>query len=290
MIDMTGKIIKGIGGFYYVRAEDGVVYECKARGVFRKEGIKPYIGDIVKIEINGSKGSIDKIFPRRNSLVRPPVANIDTLVIVAAAANPAPNLRLIDKLTVNAEISGIKPIIVINKTDLADGADIAAIYASAGYTALCVSAEKDGDLEALMPYLPGKTTAFAGLSGVGKSTMLNILTGGNMETGSVSEKIKRGRHTTRHVELMELACGGYVLDTPGFSSFEIDGIKAEELDGYFPEMSKIGVNCRFKGCSHINEPDCAVKQKMLEGGIAPCRYESYKELYNQLKNIKEWKK
>lgn len=290
MADMNGKIIKGIGGFYYVKVPGGETYECKARGIFRKDGIKPCIGDDVEIDIKSGKGNINKIFPRRNQLVRPPVANIDILVIVAAAADPEPNLFLIDKLLVNAEICGITPIILVNKTDLSDGENLRRIYKNTGYTLLSFSAAENENADFLLPHISGKTTAFAGMSGVGKSTILNLLTGGNMETGSVSEKIKRGRHTTRHVELIELDGGGHVLDTPGFSSFEVSGIKAVQLYEYFPEMRGLGDKCRFKGCSHISEPDCEVKQKVQNGEIAESRYESYKELYNQLKNLKDWEK
>lgn len=290
MTDMKGKIIKGIGGFYYVKATDNNVYECKARGIFRKDNIKPCIGDRVEISIENGKGSIDKIYERSSHLIRPPVANIDILVIVAAATDPEPNVFLIDKLLVNAEESGICPIILVNKTDVKSGKELREIYQKAGYCVLEVSAASEDGFEKLLPYLKDKTSAFAGLSGVGKSTILNLLTDTCQETGSVSEKIKRGRHTTRHVELLELAGGGFVLDTPGFSSFEVNRIKAADLYKYFPEMRDFGDSCRFKGCSHINEPDCVIKQRLACGEIAQSRYESYVELYNQLKNIKDWEK
>lgn len=285
---MNGKIIKGIGGFYYIKASDGTVYECKARGVFRKDNIKPIIGDKVEISVENGKGSIEKIFPRKSVLVRPPVANIDTLVIVAAAANPDPNLFLIDKLLVNAEINGITPIICINKSDISSAETLRGIYKNTGYTVLATSAAKDEGFDKLIPYLKDKTSAFAGLSGVGKSSILNIITDTVQKTGSVSEKIKRGKHTTRHVELLELEGGGYVLDTPGFSSFEVMPVKAGELYKYFPEMSKYGDSCRFKGCSHINEPGCVIKELVADGKISGSRYSSYTQLYNQLKNIKDW--
>lgn len=287
---MRGKIIKGIGGFYYVKTADDTIYECKARGVFRKENIKPCIGDDVEISVENGKGSIDVILPRKTQLIRPPVANIDILVIVVASKDPEPNIFLIDKLLVNSEQSGIKPIICINKTDVKSGNEIKEIYEKAGYSVLLVSAAKGDGFENLIPYLKGKTSAFAGLSGVGKSTILNLITDTTQETGAVSAKIKRGKHTTRHVELLELKDGGYVLDTPGFSSFEVNDIKAPELQNYFPEMRSYEDMCRFKGCSHINEPDCAIKERVDNGEIPKSRYESYTELYNQLKNIKEWEK
>lgn len=286
---MLGTIIKGIGGFYYVKASDSI-YECKARGIFRKEKITPMIGDRVEIETDGDKGSIIKIMERKSSLVRPPVANVDTMMLVAAAASPDPNLPLIDKMLVNAEINNIQPAICINKTDLAERDDIVSAYSMAGYEIFIVSAEREIGIEELTNYLQGKTTAFAGLSGVGKSSLLNLITDGSMETGSVSEKIMRGKHTTRHVELFELSGGGFVLDTPGFSSLEVEGIKADELWEYFPEIAPVNGNCRFRGCSHINEPDCAVRELVKSGKMALSRYDSYTELYNKLKLVKEWEK
>ena len=287
---MNGIITKGIGGFYYVKAADNTIYECKARGIFRKEKVKPYIGDKVEISIENGKGTIERIYPRVSSMIRPPVANIDILVIVVAAASPDPNLLLIDKLLINCEINRIKPIICINKTDVKSGDIIKDIYENAGYTVVSVCAAEERGFDDLLPHIKDKTSAFAGLSGVGKSTILNLLTSTNQETGEVSDKIQRGKHTTRHVELLELNCGGFVLDTPGFSSFEVNTIKAQELYKYFPEMKDCEDLCRFKGCSHINEPDCVVKEKVLSGEIKKSRYESYIELYNQLKMIKEWEK
>jgi len=285
---MLGKIIKGIGGFYYVKTADDKVYECRARGVFRKENIKPYIGDNVEISVNLGKGNIEKILERKNMLIRPPVANIDILVIVIATTEPSPDMLLTDKLILNAEIAGIKPIICINKSDLKNADEVAGIYLNAGYEVISLSAKNQNETEKLLPYIMGKTSAFAGLSGVGKSTLLSILTKTNQETGEVSEKIKRGRHTTRSVELIELSCDGFVLDTPGFSSFEVTEIKANQLEKYFPEMDGLSANCRFKGCSHINEPDCEVKRFVECGKISKSRYDSYKQIFEKLKNIKEW--
>lgn len=285
---MQGIIVKGIGGFYYIKAADNNVYECKARGVFRNEKITPVIGDNVEIDIKSGKGSIVKIFKRRNELIRPSVANTDMLVLVVAAASPSPNMPLIDKMLINAQINGIEPIICINKTDLSDGEEIAEIYKNAGFRVLRVCAEKNEGIEDLKKMITGKVSAFAGLSGVGKSSILSIILGDTLETGAVSEKILRGRHTTRHVELFELDGGGFVFDTPGFSSLEVYGIKASELQEYFPETEKYRNNCRFRGCMHINEPDCAVKEAVNDGIISTSRYESYKMLYEQLGKIKEW--
>lgn len=286
---MTGIIIKGIGGFYYVKAA-GNIYECKARGILRKQRITPMIGDIAEIELSGDKGSIVAIKPRKSFLVRPPVSNIDTMVLVVAVASPEPNMFLIDKMLINAEIRGIEPVICINKTDLAKRNDIEKIYISAGYRVFSVSAEKKEGIKDLFDYLADKTTAFAGLSGVGKSSLLSLITDDVLETGTVSEKIQRGRHTTRHVELFELKNGGFVLDTPGFSSLEVDGIKAEDLYKYFPEMAESEGQCKFRGCSHINEPGCFVKEQLSQGKISESRYESYRQLYEKLKTVKEWEK
>lgn len=285
---MVGKIIKGIGGFYYVKASDGEVFECKARGIFRKENIKPCVGDDVEISVENGKGSIEKILPRKTMLLRPAVSNIDTVVIVIAAKEPEPDTLLCDKLILSAEIAGIEPIICINKSDLKEEKKLLKTYEQAGYKAILVSAKNGGDKDKILSLIEGKTSAFAGLSGVGKSTLLGILTESEQETGEVSKKIKRGRHTTRCVELLELKNGGYVFDTPGFSSFEIGGIKADKLKNYFPEMRELNSKCRFKGCSHTKEPDCAVKEAVSEGRIGESRYESYKIFYETLKKVKDW--
>ena len=285
---MIGKIIKGIGGFYYVKTSDGNVIECRARGIFRNQKEKPYIGDDVEISVSGVSGSIEKILKRRNLLIRPPVANIDTVLVVIAAKDPLPNTLLADKLILSAEIAGIEPIICINKSDLKKDINLLKTYQNAGYQAISISAKNENDVKKLCPLIAEKITAFAGLSGVGKSSILGILTGQKQETGEISQKIKRGRHTTRCVELLELPFGGYVLDTPGFSSFEIGGIKAEEIQNHFPEMRNLADKCRFKGCSHTKEPDCAVKEAVKSGKIAKSRYESYLDFYETLKKVKDW--
>lgn len=287
---MDGIIIKGVGGFYYVKAADSSIYECKARGVFRKERITPTIGDRVEIEVSAGKGAITRIYPRKTLLIRPSVANVDTLMLVIAAASPQPNLTLADKMLINAQINGIEPAVCINKSDLASRNDIKEIYEKALIPVFCASAEKHEGIDQLKKFIKGRVTAFAGLSGVGKSSLLRLITDNEIETGEVSEKIQRGKHTTRHVELFELEDDGFVLDTPGFSSLEVEGIKADSLQDYFPEMQSVKNNCRFRGCAHISEPDCAVKKLVKSGNMSESRYESYKELYENLKRTKEWEK
>jgi len=291
---VQGTIIKGIGGFYYVKAEDFNVYECKARGIFRKEKVKPMIGDRVVINIDGNnKGSITDIQERSSSLIRPPVANIDTLVIVLAAKNPDPDFLLCDKLILAARIKNIEPVICISKTDLKCADEIFEIYKTSKCRIFEICTVNGTGIDEIGEFLKGKTCAFAGLSGVGKSTLLNSLvdTSEEIETGDIS-KINRGKHTTRHVELFELKGGGYVLDTPGFSSFETEvlALKANELCEYYPEMADLNDKCRFKGCSHINEPDCAVKDALTEGLISKSRYENYITIYKSLSQIKDWER
>ncbi len=286
---MTGIIIKGIGGFYYVKAEDSSIYECKARGIFRKENIKPCIGDRVEISLENGKGSIEKIETRRTVLVRPPVSNIDNLMIVVASMNPDPDFLLVDKMLVTAEKKGIVPIICVNKTDLDSGEKIKDIYKNTGYKVLSVSTYEKEGIDELKALLKDKITAFAGTSGVGKSSILNELIDESAQTGEISDKIKRGKHTTRHVELFELEGGGFILDTPGFSSYELEDIPATELSTFFPEMASVTETCRFKGCAHINEPDCAIKEKVRLGEISQTRYENYISIYEILKDRKEWK-
>lgn len=292
---LDGLIIKGIGGFYYIRTECGVV-EAKARGKFRNKSLTPIVGDRVRVSITdeaGMKGSLDEILPRKNSFIRPPVANLDQIVITFAVKEPEPNLRLVDKLTVTALAAGVDCIICVNKIDIApeEAKELAKVYETAGFPVVLSSSVSGEGADALRKMLAGKVTAFAGNSGVGKSSILNSILGGErMETGSVSEKIKRGRHTTRHVELLALPDGGYAFDTPGFSSFEVEGLKASELEKYFPEMQSYLGGCRFTGCAHINEPDCPVKEALSEGKISQSRYESYSELYEMLKQVKEWMK
>ncbi len=284
----NGIITKGIGGFYYVLSE-GSVYECKARGVFRKQKITPTVGDSVTIEVKNGKGSIVEILPRHNVLVRPAVANVDMLIIVVAAASPDPNLMLIDKMLVHAEKSGIEPVICINKTDIQSPDSIVNIYEKAGYSVICTCAEKHENIQQVKDLIRGKITAFAGLSGVGKSTLLSIITDKGLETGELSQKIERGKHTTRHVELIPIE-NGFVFDTPGFSSLEIPQMEESELFEYFPEIARHASGCKFRGCSHTKDAGCSVKAAVLVGEIPESRYESYLKMYETLKQIKNYHK
>jgi len=290
---IQGTIIKGIGGFYYVKAAD-CVYSCRARGKFRKDSLTPIVGDTVQIDVTDEEkkeGYVIKILPRKNELFRPQVSNIDLLLITFAVQDPEPSTALIDKLTVTAAARKIPCAICINKCDLNRDAsqNYAEIYTKAGFLVLTVSAETGENVDALRELLKDKTTALAGNSGVGKSSLLNAIGESfNLKTGNVSDKIHRGKHTTRHTELFPLSFGGFVFDTPGFGSFEIENISYRDLPGLFPEISAHEGGCRFSGCSHIKEPDCSVKDALSEGKIPKSRYDSYTELYEELKKIKDW--
>lgn len=288
---LKGKILKGIGGFYYIEAA-GVVYECKARGVFRKQKITPLVGDEVSVTIrHDGENTIDTIYPRKNFLVRPPVANIEQLFILSAACNPSPNLYLIDKMTAIAINKGIEPIIVFTKSDLMDLSEYTEIYRHAGFKTTCVSSVSGEGLESIKDWISGKVSAFTGNSGVGKSTLLNsICEGLNLDTGEISEKLGRGRHTTRAVELHKV-CGGFVADTPGFSSFDIEkneSIDLENLQYCFPEFQQYIGECRFASCSHTVDKGCAILEALAEGKIEKSRHESYKTMYNEAKELKKW--
>lgn len=290
---LEGIIIKGIGGFYYIKTELGIL-ECKARGKFRKEKLTPAVGDRVCVSVVDEAemtGSLDEILPRKNEFIRPPVANIDQMIITLAVQDPMPNLFLVDKLTVTALAAGVECVICINKIDLDDqkADELCQIYQTTGFRVILSSSVDGTGTDELRGVLQDKVTALAGNSGVGKSSILNgIDSRFQLETGTVSDKIKRGRHTTRHTELFELDFGGYVFDTPGFGSFEVEEIRDSELEFLFPEFSPYLGTCRFQGCRHISEPDCAVKQALADGAVSVSRYESYQELYNKLKDIKEW--
>lgn len=292
----AGTIIRGIGGFYYVASEDGSIVECKARGIFRKDKITPLTGDRVifsMIDPARKKGSIDKIEERSTVLVRPAVANVNQMVAVIAAKSPEPDLMLVDKLLVTAQEQEIRAIVCINKTDL-DGQDnIAALrkpYAIAGYDVIETNKQETDGFNELKSLLKGYVTVFAGQSGVGKSTLLNrIMNTLVMRTGELSDKLDRGKHTTRRVELLRLEEGGFVVDTPGFSSFELSGISCQELQHFYPELGEYIQYCRFKGCSHINEPDCGVKRAVEDKQIDSGRYDRYVELHALLQLEEESK-
>lgn len=310
-------ILKGIGGFYYVDTPEGII-ECKARGRFRITMGKPIVGDRVKLEIQPEDGTgyLLEIAPRRNQLIRPAVANIDLLVVVASAAPPVTDPFLIDRVTAIATHKGMETLIALNKTDEDSGDELFAIYQKSGIPILRVSAKTGAGIDELKARLVGRVTAFAGNSGVGKSSVLNCLgTGTQAEVGSISERIKRGRHTTRHVELhpirviggedvgtlgtrVETGTGdcignsvGYIADTPGFSSFDteqMDWIQADQLQYAFPEFAPYLGQCRFTGCAHVKEKGCAVREAVANGHIALTRHASYVKLYESAKDVKQW--
>ena len=292
---MQGKIIRGIAGFYYVHVVESGVYECKAKGIFRKDGIKPLVGDDVEIEILDEKdmeGNIMQILPRRNDLIRPAVANIDQALVVFAAAKPKPHFQLLDRFLVMMESKEIPAILCFNKSDIVDDAEIASlkeIYENCGYPLLFTSAKEETNIDELKELLRGKTTAIAGPSGVGKSSLINQLQSGvKMETGSISRKIERGKHTTRHSELIVLEEGSYIMDTPGFSSLYVGDMEKEELKYCFPEFSAYEGKCRCNGCRHTHEPGCAVREAVEEGKIHRMRYEDYTFLYRELQEKKRY--
>ncbi len=292
---MQGKIIKGIAGFYYVHVVESGVYECKAKGIFRREGVKPLVGDDVEIEITHEKdmeGNIMKILPRKNELVRPAVANIDQALVVFAVAKPQPHFNLLDRFLVTMESREIPAVLCFNKTDAAgedSPSQLEEIYGGCGYPLLFTSAKEEKNIGELKKLLRGKTTAIAGPSGVGKSSLINLLQSGvRMETGSISRKIERGRHTTRHSELIVIGDDSYIMDTPGFSSLYISGMEKEDLKYCFPEFSPYEGHCRFHGCDHVHEPDCAVRQAVEEGRIHRVRYEDYTAMYQELQERRKY--
>ena len=292
---MKGKIIKGIAGFYYVHDGRSKIYECKAKGVFRNRNIKPLGGDDVECMVLDEKegtGNIDAILPRKNKLIRPAVSNVDQAVVVFAVTEPLPNLNLLDRFLVMMERQEIPVIICFNKIDLSGGKEIEelrAIYGPAGYTLHFISTYEAAGLEKLHELIAGKTTVLAGPSGVGKSSITNFLQPeARMETGVVSEKIKRGKHTTRHSELFFVENGTYMMDTPGFSSMYIEDLEPNELKDYFPEFSEYEEECRFLGCIHVGEKVCGVKTAVADGKISRSRYDNYLLLYQELKDKRRY--
>lgn len=289
---MTGIIVKALSSFYYVEAE-GLVYECKARGNFRKSGFSPLVGDKVEIgALDASHGVINSILPRKNALKRPNVANIDKLFIVSSYSTPAPNTLIIDKITALARYNDIEPIIVFNKADMGDFSQFERIYKNAGFKTYVVSAQNGNGMEELIEELKNSVSAFTGNSGVGKSSILNYLFGNqSIATGEVSEKLGRGRHTTRHIEAFKLPTGGFVVDTPGFSAIEHDNNDynfKEALAECFADFGDNIWGCRFTSCTHTKEAGCKVLEAVKSGEIEPTRHESYVEIFNELKDLKPW--
>ncbi len=289
---MTGRIVKLLGGLYFVLSE-GTTYECKPKGVFRKMNVKPLVGDFVTLELlpDGS-GLILDVLERRSSLIRPEVANADHALLFFAAASPNPSLNLADRFLINMQAYKLPVTIAFNKVDLIETAEekrLTEAFSGSGYQVKFLSLKENIGVEEVLETLRGHTTVMAGPSGVGKSSFVNRALGLNKcETGDISEKIGRGKNTTRHSELMRIDDESWIFDTPGFTSFDLTDIEAGDLQHYYPEMAEVFGECRFTGCVHINEPDCAVKNKLTQGKISPVRYENYKMLYEELKKRKKY--
>ena len=292
---MTGKIIKGIAGFYYVHNGKDRIYECKAKGVFRNRKIKPLVGDNVEFSVldqEAGEGNIDVILPRSNALVRPAAANVDQALVVFALTHPAPNLNLLDRFLVMMGIQEVPVIICFNKVDLGDEDLVETyrkIYETAGYRVAFISTYEETGLEQVRKILRGKTTVLAGPSGVGKSSLTNCIQPcAAMETGDISRKIERGRHTTRHSELFYVEENTYMMDTPGFSSMFIDCLEPGELKDYFPEFGPYEEECKFLGCVHVGERVCGVKEALKRGELSRSRYDNYILMYEDLKNKRRY--
>lgn len=292
---MLGKIIKGIAGFYYVHVEEAGIYECKAKGIFRKDNQKPLVGDNVRISVLDEKeksGSIIEILPRKNSLIRPAVANVDQAFVIFALENPKPNFMLLDRFLIMMEQAKVPAVICFNKKDLVQEEDtlkLCDIYKNCGYRVIISSTVNQDDRQKIHEILHGKTTVIAGPSGVGKSSITNMLQQGiHMETGEISKKLKRGRHTTRHSQVIPVGEKTYLMDTPGFSSLYLTDMDEQDLKNYFPEFSRYEGQCRFQGCVHIHEPDCAVKDALEKKEISKLRYEDYLSLYEELKEKRRY--
>lgn len=291
---MQGKIMKGIAGFYYVHTAAGLV-ECKAKGIFRKEQIKPLVGDNVEIRLVDEEnllGNIVRILPRSNALIRPAAANIDQALVIFAIVKPNPNYNLLDRFLITMEKQKLPSVICFNKKDIAtdnERQELSGAYGSCGYQVLFVSGKEKQGMEEIREQLKGKTTVVAGPSGVGKSTIINALyPKANMETGEISRKIERGKHTTRHAQLFALGEETFIMDTPGFTSLNLSEMEKEDLQSFYPEFKDYEKKCRFGGCAHINEPVCGVKAALETGKISKVRYDNYVLLYDELKMRKKY--
>lgn len=292
---MKGKIIKGIAGFYYVHVENHGTYECKAKGILRNKKVKPLVGDDVNMDVVDEEkllGNISGILPRRNHVLRPEVANVDQAVIIFAVREPEPNINLLTRFIVRMQMEHVDTVICFNKTDIGDEkrtGELGDIFANSGCPVIFTSTYEERGLDGLRQILKGKTTVLAGPSGVGKSSITNRINPAlSVKTGEISEKIQRGRHTTRHSELFYAEDNTYIMDTPGFTTLYINEISAEELRHYFHEFNQYEGECRFHGCVHINEPDCAVKRAVSEGKIHKMRYQNYQDIYQELKSIRRY--
>ena len=289
---IAGRIVKALSGFYYVLTDDGELLECKARGRFRKERITPLVGDFVEISRENNKGMIENILPRKNCFVRPAVANLDLLIVMASHVIPVTEPFLIDRITAIAGNQNVPVLICINKCDASAEDTLFSIYTKAGYDVIKTSAVTGEGVDTLREKINGKIVAFTGNSGVGKSSVLNALDNGlGLKTGEVSLHLGRGRHTTRHIELFRLSDDTYVADTPGFSSFDTDQMEVvlkENLQYAFPDFSPFLGRCQFHDCAHLKEPGCSVRRALEAGAIHPSRYDSYVKLYEKAKDIKLW--
>ena len=286
-----GRIVKALSGFYYVDSGNGTLTQCRARGRFRKERMSPLVGDWVRFSGSGAQGMVEEIEPRRNSFIRPAVSNLDALVVLASGANPVTDPFLIDRVAAIAGNQNVPVVLCVNKTDLESGESLTRIYRHAGFPVFPTSAASGEGVAALHEAVRGKTVAFTGNSGVGKSSILNCL-GFSVETGEVSEKLGRGRHTTRHIELYSLGSNTFVADTPGFSAFDTERMELvhkEQLQYAFPEFAPYLGHCQFPDCAHRKEPGCAVRKALAEGEIGQTRYDSYERLYELASQLKEWK-